>query len=182
MKILKFPDNFYWGTSISSHQTEGNNNNNWSEWEKSEKRIKELKKQGKNPDNFISGLACCHYHLYEQDFDLSKKLNNNALRFSIEWSRIEPHRGIFNQKEINHYKEVLLALRKRDIEPFVTIWHFTTPIWFEKLKACIEFFCSSTKNFILLAYILWQRFLFRSTNNLSNPKDTSSQPLFSPIF
>jgi len=134
MKILKFPENFYWGTSISSHQTEGNNKNNWSEWEKSEKRIKELKKQGKNPDNFISGLACNHYHLYEQDFDLVKELNNNALRFSIEWSRIEPRRGIFNQKEINHYKEVLLALKQRNIEPFVTIWHFTTPIWFEKLK------------------------------------------------
>jgi len=132
-KQLNFPSNFLWGTGISAHQVEGNNHNQWTVWEKSAKRIEELKNQGKNPSEYISGQACDHYHLYKQDFDLAQKLNNNALRFSLEWSRIEPEPGKFNQKEIEHYKKVLLALRERNLEPFVTLWHWTNPIWFEKM-------------------------------------------------
>lgn len=135
-KILKFPANFLWGTSTSAHQVEGGNFNDWTEWEKSESRIKNLelssliKKYGL--ENYISGRACDHYHLYEQDFDLARELGHNAHRFSIEWSRIEPEQGKFNQKEIEHYRKVLLALRERDLEPFVTLWHWTNPLWLFK--------------------------------------------------
>ncbi|MEK7198120.1 MAG: family 1 glycosylhydrolase, partial [Patescibacteria group bacterium] len=54
----------------------------------------------------------------------------NAHRFSIEWSRIEPEEGKFNEKEIEHYRNVIRALRARGIEPFVTLWHWTMPVWF----------------------------------------------------
>jgi len=57
---------------------------------------------------------------------------NNAHRFSIEWSRIEPEEGKFNQGEIEHYRKVLQALRARGLEPLVTLHHFTNPIWFAK--------------------------------------------------
>ncbi len=127
--ILKFPNGFYWGTATSAHQVEGGNVNNWSFWEKSGRRIKQLKKQGKNPREYISGRACDHYHLYEQDFDLAKSLNNNAHRFSIECSRIEPKKGRIDQKEIEHYRKVLTALKERGLEPFVTLHHFTLPNW-----------------------------------------------------
>lgn len=126
---LKFPSGFLWGTAISAHQVEGGNFNDWTEWEKSAKRIQALKKAGQNPQDYISGQACDHYHRFEEDFDLAKNLNNNALRFSIEWSRLEPEPGKFNQKEIEHYRKVLLALRERDLEPFVTLWHWTNPWW-----------------------------------------------------
>ncbi|MFH1551251.1 MAG: glycoside hydrolase family 1 protein [bacterium] len=130
--ILKFPDNFLWGAATSAHQVEGENVNSWSEWEKSSKRIKQLEKQGKKPQEYISGQACDHYHLYEQDFDLAKSLNHNAHRFSIEWSRIEPKEGKIDQKEIEHYRKVILALKQRGIEPFVTLYHWSLPIWLAK--------------------------------------------------
>ena len=57
---------------------------------------------------------------------------NNAHRFSIEWSRIEPDEGKFDEQEIEHYKKVLQALRSRRLEPFVTLCHFTIPLWFAK--------------------------------------------------
>lgn len=139
---LKFPKNFYWGSATSAHQVEGGNHNDWSEWEKiNAKRLsKEAKEKWQpwqqekfpemfNPENYISGRACDHYHLYEQDFDIAKKLGHNAHRFSIEWSRIEPEQGKFNEKEIEHYRKVILALKKRGIEPFVTLWHWTNPLW-----------------------------------------------------
>ena len=142
METLKFPKNFLWGAATSAHQAEGNNHNDWSEWEKknAERLAKEAgekweKWQQKkfpemfNPENYISGRACDHYNRYEEDFDIAKELGHNAHRFSIEWSRIEPEEGKFDEKEIEHYRKVILALRKRGMEPFVTLWHFTSPVW-----------------------------------------------------
>lgn len=141
MPKIEFPKNFLWGTATSGHQVEGNNFNDWSEWEKSEKRIKDLK----NPEEYISGRACDHYNLFEQDFDLAKQLNQNAHRFSIEWSRIEPEQGNFNQEEIEHYRRVILSLKQKNIEPFVTLWHWPIPIWLRdkggwENKEIIEYF------------------------------------------
>ena len=118
--MIKFPKNFLWGSATSSYQVEGGNSNaDWWEWEK---------RVGKEN----SGAACRHYELYEQDFDLAKGLNHNTHRLSIEWSRIEPAEGKFSQKELQHYINVILALRRRNIEPMVTLHHFTNPIWFSK--------------------------------------------------
>ncbi len=143
-QFLKFPENFLWGASTSSHQVEGNNHNNWSVWEKgnanrlakiAESRYSyfdnwgEFKDQAKNPSNYISGIACDHYNKYEEDFDLINKLGMNSHRLSFEWSRIEPEPGKFNETEIHHYKKVIKALMKRNIEPMVTLWHWTFPLW-----------------------------------------------------
>jgi beta-glucosidase len=57
-------------------------------------------------------------------------MHNNAHRFSIEWARIEPEQGKFDQKEIEHYRGVILALKQRNLEPFVTLYHWTLPVWF----------------------------------------------------
>ncbi|MFH1182656.1 MAG: family 1 glycosylhydrolase, partial [Candidatus Moraniibacteriota bacterium] len=140
--ILTFPKNFYWGSSTSAHQVEGNNHNDWTEWEKenAERLAKEAKDKYQKwqvkkfpemlrPKNYISGRACDHYNHYEEDFDIAKSLNHNAHRFSIEWSRIEPEEGKFDEKEIEHYRKVLKALKKRGLEPFVTLWHWPNPIW-----------------------------------------------------
>jgi len=146
VKILKFPKGFLWGAATSAHQVEGGNLNGWSEWEK--KNAKRLAKQTKDhwqkwqqekfpemfePKNYISGQACDHYNRFKEDFDIAKFLGHNAHRFSIEWSRIEPEEGKFNEKEMEHYREVIIALRKRGIEPFVTLWHWTNPLWIRNI-------------------------------------------------
>ena len=117
--MRRFPKNFYFGTATSAHQIEGNNTHN--DWWKAEQ-------EGKLP--YKSGAAADSYSRYEEDFDLAKQMHTNAHRFSIEWSRIEPEEGKFNEKEIEHYHKVIRALRDRDIEPFVTLHHFTNPTWF----------------------------------------------------
>ncbi|MBF0489691.1 MAG: glycoside hydrolase family 1 protein [Candidatus Omnitrophica bacterium] len=121
--MIQFPKNFLWGAATSAYQVEGNNfNSDWWPWEKA---------IGKQP----SGDACRHYNLYPQDFDLAQSLNHNAHRLSIEWARIEPREGEFLQTEIQHYIDVILALRARGIEPMVTLHHFTNPIWFSQSGA-----------------------------------------------
>lgn len=118
---LIFPDNFLWGTATSAHQVEGENiHSDWWEWE------------FQQPLNLRSGKACDEYHLYEKDFDLAKKLNTNAHRLSIEWARIEPEEGKFDEGEIKHYVQVLKALKRRGFIVMLTLWHFTLPAWLAK--------------------------------------------------
>ncbi len=141
---FQFPKNFLWGAATSSHQVEGGNHNDWSEWElanaerlaaEAEKRFGYLaswpmiREQATRPENYISGTACDHYHRFREDFDIAKQLGHNAHRFSIEWSRIEPEEGRFDEQEIEHYRKVITALRERGMEPFVTLWHWTNPLW-----------------------------------------------------
>jgi len=119
MPELKFPSGFLWGAATSAHQVEGDNiHNDWWAWERS----------GKAKD--LSGQACRHYSMYESDFDLAKSLGHNSHRFSLEWSRIEPKEGTFDQKELEHYRKVIRALKERGLEPLVTLHHFTNPQWF----------------------------------------------------
>ena len=110
-KIRKFPKDFLWGAAVSSYQVEGGIDHcDWSE-------------------KFPAGRACDYYHKYEEYFDLAKELNQNVHRFSLEWSRIQPNEGKFDRKEIEHYRKILRALKKRRIKSMVTILHFTLPIW-----------------------------------------------------
>lgn len=51
-------------------------------------------------------------------------------RMSLEWSRIEPQKGVFNKEAIDHYRDELEYLIEKRIKPLVTIHHFSDPIWF----------------------------------------------------
>lgn len=109
---------FLWGAATSAHQVEGNNiHNDWWAWEKSERRVER------------SGKACDHYNRFREDFELAQTLGHNAHRLSIEWSRIEPEPGVFNYREIAHYRRVLEQLKRLQLTSFVTLHHFTNPLW-----------------------------------------------------
>ena len=116
---------FLWGAGTSAHQVEGGNDrNDWWDWEQVPGRIR-------NGDR--SGAACRHWERYEEDLDILHSLGLNAYRFSIEWSRIEPDPGRYDEAAIDHYRRVLLACRARGIIPMVTLHHFTNPRWFSAL-------------------------------------------------
>ncbi|MBI4372832.1 MAG: glycoside hydrolase family 1 protein [Candidatus Omnitrophica bacterium] len=116
-----FPKKFLWGAATSSHQVEGDNiHNDWWEWEEKGRSLER------------SGEACDHWNRFREDFKLAKSLHHNAHRFSIEWSRIEPEEGKFDPSAILHYQEVVQALKSNGLEPVVTLFHFTLPLWLAK--------------------------------------------------
>lgn len=157
---LVFPKNFLWGANVSAQQTEGDSHNSWTVWEQDHARVlaaqapyhyddltvwPKIKKLASTPANYISGRAVDHYNRYEQDFDLVEKLNLNALRFGVDWARIEPEEGAWNVEAIAHYKEYIASLQDRGIEPILTLWQVALPEWFAALggfekKANVRFF------------------------------------------
>jgi beta-glucosidase len=117
-----FPPGFLWATATAAHQVEGNNtNSDWWAFEQEPGRI---------ADGETSGIAIDHYNRYREDFALLRKLRNNAHRLSIEWARIEPVQGEFDSRQVRHYRDVLGELREQGMAPFLTLHHFSNPIWF----------------------------------------------------
>ncbi|ULT58279.1 glycoside hydrolase family 1 protein [Neobacillus drentensis] len=119
-----FPKSFLWGTATSAYQVEGNN-------EKSDMWAEEYSKG--SPYRDYSGDAVDHYNQYKQDIELMAGLGLNSYRFSIEWSRIEPAQGVYSQKELEHYRDVIKVCNDNHITPVVTMMHFTSPQWLMKL-------------------------------------------------
>lgn len=76
-----------------------------------------------------SGDAVDHYHRYAEDIRLMAQAGLNAYRFSIEWARIEPEEGQFDEAQVLHYRDVINTCRENGIEPMVTLLHFTSPKW-----------------------------------------------------
>ena len=74
-------------------------------------------------------IACDHYHRYAEDIRLMKEAGLNAYRFSIEWARIQPEEGVFDDEQIDHYRKVIRCCRENGIEPIVTLFHFSSPVW-----------------------------------------------------
>jgi beta-glucosidase len=122
LKTLYFPPGFLWGTATSSHQVEGQNtNNNWWKWEQEAGRIVGGQK---------SGLACNWWGgRWQEDFDRAAESGQNAHRLSIEWSRVQPAPDKWDKEAIFCYRQIIEGLKKRGLEPMVTLHHFTDPLW-----------------------------------------------------
>ncbi len=126
LKDFKMPEGFLWGSSTAGHQIEGNNIH-------SDRWFIELE-QEKTEENFqVSGKACMHYEMYKQDIDMMKDLGHQAFRMSVEWSRIEPEQGKYDEEALDHYLDELKYLKEKNIQVFLTLVHFSVPKWFADL-------------------------------------------------
>ncbi len=120
--MVSFPENFLWGVSTSAHQFEGGNiHNQWHSWERS----------GRTRSGELSGVACDWWLSAERDLDLCAGLGLNALRISLDWGRLEPQEGRWDESAFERYRAILRAIRERGMRPFVVLHHFTHPQWFE---------------------------------------------------
>jgi beta-glucosidase len=113
---LHFPPNFLWGVATAPTQVEGHIENEWTPF---------VAQDGTN-----CRIACDHYHRYPEDIDWMSRLGLKAYRFGIEWSRLQsaPFAPL-NQKELDHYIDVLDRLIVAGITPMVVLHHFSNPPW-----------------------------------------------------
>jgi beta-glucosidase len=81
------------------------------------------------------GEAVRGYTLALDDVARLRELHVDAYRFGIEWARVEPRRGQFDEAALAHYDALIDALRAAGIRPMITIHHFANPIWVDDFRA-----------------------------------------------
>ncbi|MDE2311852.1 MAG: glycoside hydrolase family 1 protein, partial [Patescibacteria group bacterium] len=87
---------------------------------------------GLDPAYFQSGQACDFWYRYDEDFGLAEHLGQNAIRFGVEWARIEPQEGVFDEAALDHYEQMLQSAKYHGLKVFLTLHHYTSPQWFMK--------------------------------------------------
>jgi beta-glucosidase len=130
-KVVK-TGKFWWGTSTSSFQNEdvgiapGAPGYFRTDWD-------EFADEGHIPPR--GDEATFSWSRFDKDVAALKKIGVNHYRFGIEWGRVEPQPGVFNEAAIQQYVRMAKTLRANGIEPIVTLWHFTFPDWLYDGKA-----------------------------------------------
>ena len=79
-------------------------------------------------------VASDHYHRFREDIETMAKGGQNAYRFSLSWPRIIKNReGEVNEEGIAFYNELIDCCLEFGVEPFVTIYHWDLPQYWEDL-------------------------------------------------
>ena len=141
---FKLPAGMRLGAASAATQIEGGNKeNSWYDW-----FTKGHIKDGADPS-----VACMHYELYAEDARLMQELGIKDYRMGIEWARLEPKRGVFDEEAFAHYRREIKLLRELGIEVLLTIHHFTNPMWFERMGSfehpeCVDIFLAFVKKVV----------------------------------
>jgi beta-glucosidase len=120
---MQLPAGFLWGTASSAYQVEGRGDRSadciWDTFCRLPGKIKD----GSNGD-----IACDDYRLFREDIALIAGANFSAYRFSASWPRVLPSgSGQPNDLGLAYYNQVIDALHKAGIEPWLCLYHWDLP-------------------------------------------------------
>ncbi len=127
---VSFPADFAWGTAIAQWQTEGDRpasgsgsiDSNWKRW----------MDQGNAVGGQVNGDGNGFGTRFREDIALARNLGLDTFRLGLDWSRIEPQPDVFDEAELDHFVEILDAVRAEGLHPVVTLWHWTVPVWVQQ--------------------------------------------------
>ena len=160
-RIGTFPRRFAFGTAIAGFQVDmgcptiarascEDRASDWYQWITTPRLLHNpLLFMSKDPPHTGPGF----FETYEQDLDrvAGKEeggLGNDALRLSIEWSRIFPRAtwgkdgaelaALASPEGVAFYHRLFGAMKARGITPFVTLNHYSLPLWVHDGNMCNE--------------------------------------------
>ncbi len=113
-------EGFAIGVATAGFQIEGGYNgdgepaNNWYSWERSG-RVER------------SAVACDFWAHPEEALDRAAAIGCTVFRLSVEWARLEPEAGRFDEAALDRYVEILELCASRGLDPMITLHHFTHP-------------------------------------------------------
>ena len=117
--VKPLPANFLWGVATSGFQSEGNPpDSNWTRYIAASKGKMEP-----------VGTSVDFRDRYKSDLLLAKNLGVKVFRFSVEWSRIEPQPGVWDQTELAYYDDVVRTILADGMRPMITLDHWVYPGW-----------------------------------------------------
>jgi beta-glucosidase len=115
-----FPDGFLWGSAISAFQTEGGLiKNDWSK----------VTGPSKVKDGSSAADAVHFWKYYNEYIELMRRMNHKIFRMSVEWARIEPEEGEYDEDAIRHYRKIIQSVISAGIKPVIDIHHHSNPLW-----------------------------------------------------
>ncbi len=167
--MLKFPDNFWWGSASSGTQTEGSENkinkSVWDYWYETE------------PERFWNNIGpqkvCQTYSKYKEDADLMEKISLNSFRTSIQWSRLIKNFETteVDQDAVDFYNNYIDALQAKGIEVVMNLYHFDMPMELQERYGGFE----SKK--VVDMYVLFAKKAFELFGNKVKYWTTFNEPL-----
>lgn len=80
-----------------------------------------------------------HWELYEEDIALLEELGIKHYRMSLDWARIEPEEGVFDEAAFERYRTEIQKMCDLGLHVFLTFHHFSHPQWFEKKGAFLHY-------------------------------------------
>ena len=114
---------FTFGAATASTQIEdANPATDWYLWTRPEA-------EGGLGNGTFVGDASRGYTRALEDVARAAELGLDSYRFSMEWARIEPNRDDVQEDALVHYDGVVDAIVAADIEPMITVHHFSSPVW-----------------------------------------------------
>lgn len=124
---VAFPPGFSFGTATSQFQIEGSANStgiidsNWERW----------LQMGKGPgaNSNIEGNG--FYTLYPEEISRAAQLGLDTFRLSVDWARIEPRPGEWDESELQHLSDVIDEIIAQGMRPVLTLYHWTVPGWIQ---------------------------------------------------
>ncbi len=120
---FQLKDGMLLGAASAATQIEGgDDNSNWYDWYR----------RGYVKDDSDPSCAVDHYERWREDLELMKDMGIQCYRMGVEWSRVEPRDGAFDEKAIAHYREEIQALKEAGIPVLLTLHHFNNPLWLEE--------------------------------------------------
>ena len=123
MMKRKIPASLLLGSATAATQVEGGDMNvNWYDWS--------LKGKVGRGESSLTGAD--HYARFREDTEMMAEMGHQCYRMGVEWSRIEPERGVWSPGGLAHYRQELELIRSRGIVPMVTVHHFSCPQWFQE--------------------------------------------------
>jgi beta-glucosidase/6-phospho-beta-glucosidase/beta-galactosidase len=146
-----FPKGFIWGVANAGFQTEmgggsanSDANTDWWAWTHDAANIAAKRVSGDQPENGPGGWKTN----FAADIANAKSLGMKSWRMGIEWSRIFPRSTssvkigstvstanlaaldkLASKSAVAKYRAIITAARTAGMNPFVTLNHFTLPLW-----------------------------------------------------
>lgn len=142
---VSLPADFRLGFATIAYQSEGTTkadgsrvSSNWSEWED----LGGI--QGGERNDHGNGF----FDHPEVDLDLSARLGANTFSYGIDWARIEPAPGVFDEGEVERVVDLVLAMRERGLRPLIVLFHWVTPTWVQSPKSGLDLLARTDHAFV----------------------------------
>jgi galactolipid galactosyltransferase len=117
-----FPPPFFFGLATAPAQSEDRLDDIWLAWAKRGK-VAAFANQAV-PEKRLE-----FWTHPEVELDLAARTGISVYRLGVDWGRVEPRPGVFDEKAIERYRAILRMIRARHMKVMLTLMHHSVPKW-----------------------------------------------------